>query len=146
METNVRETFLHIFVKFVFCGDDDECLLRLIELWQWIRLFCGYFHVIHDHYFIFPFFFKDKFCIGYWNACQWKNWNYYAFEIRVFLCKLSQAYIWCIFLILHIQFANKHSFLSPSWTLTIAWQWCLNYIKVHNKSAGTSGNCFIGPK
>ena len=96
METNVRETFLHIFVKFVFCGDDDECLLRLIELWQWIRLFCGYFHVIHDHYFIFPFFFKDKFCIGYWNACQWKNWNYYAFEIRVFLCKLSQAYIRCI--------------------------------------------------
>ena len=72
MDTNVRGTILYIFVKLVFCVDDDECLLRLIELWQWIRLFCGYFHVIHDHYFIFSFFLKDKFCIEYWNVCQGK--------------------------------------------------------------------------
>ena len=32
MDTNVRGTILYIFVKLVFCVDDDECLLRLIEL------------------------------------------------------------------------------------------------------------------
>ena len=101
--------------------DNEFDFFRIFSCYSWLLL-----------YFYF-FFLKDKFYIKYWNVCQGKNRNYYAFKIRVLLCKLSQAYIQCIFLKLHIEFKNKHSFLYQTWMLTVAWQWLLNYIKVHNK-------------